>query len=458
MLPILATLLLSFTPAPVQGSEAQGADEPFVQDGAVQGGESQDPMGIDPRFLDPVQTGHEDEGSGVPIGVLTRGGVQAPRQPVRGSRSSVSRTARYEPRSEHASRPGSLDSIQTPVRGLVAVRGQEENVLIGVGLVVGLAGTGDSGEAAKILQQNALRTQNLNLDLQALSTKNMAVVLAEATLSAGLKPGRAIDVRVSSIGDAKSLVGGVLLLTELTDMTGATVYATASGPLTVGGFSAQGDSATATRNHVTVGVLPGGGKVEREIPTRVVSETGTIYLDVKPGQDSFGNVVRINDAVNLLYPGVARTMADGKSIRIEVPLDLPEEAHIAFLDTILAREVISESVARVILNERTGVIVMGGDVRLRPGVITKGNLTVTVAETPEVSQPGGLSGGETQVVDRTQLGVEEENNGLVLVPGAATLQEVVDVLNVLGASPRDLITILSSMSEAGMLVAEIRRI
>ena len=169
-------------------------------------------------------------------------------------------------------------------------------------------------------------------------------------------------------------------------------------------------------------------------------------------------MVRINEAINQLYPGVSRTMPDGKSLRVEVPFDLPEDAHIAFLDTILSREVLSETAARVILNERTGVIVMGGDVRIRPGVITMGSLTVTVAETPEVSQPGPGSRGETEVVDRTDLGVEEEDNGLFIVPGAATLQEVVDVLNVLGASPRDLITILTSMSEAGMLVADIRRI
>ena len=338
------------------------------------------------------------------------------------------------------------------------MRGQEDNVVIGVGLVVGLGGTGDSSEAAKILQQNVLRTQNLNLDLQSLSSKNMAVVLVEALLPAGIKPGRAVDVRVSSIGDAKSLQGGVLLLTELTDMTGTVVYATASGPLMVGGFSVEGDAASATRNHVTVGELPGGGKVEREVPTRVVSETGSIYLDARPGQDTFGNVVRITEAINSLYPRVAATMPDGKSIRVEVPVDLPENAHIAFLDTLLAREIVSENLARVIVNERTGVVVMGGDVRLRPGVITKGNLTVTVAETAEASQPGPLSDGQTQVLPRSDLSVEEENEPLVLVPGAATLEEVVDVLNVMGATPRDLITILTAMSDAGMLVAEVRRL
>ncbi len=389
-----------------------------------------------------------------PAVLLEHGGITAPDQPSRRSSSKVEVAPRFVPQPAGTS----ARAITTPIRGLVAVRGQEDNVLIGVGLVVGLAGTGDSGEAAKILQQNVLRTQNLNLDLQSLTTKNMAVVLIEGVLPAGIKPGRSVDVRVSSIGDAKSLQGGVLLFSELTDMTGSVVYATASGPVLVGGYSAEGESSTATKNHVTVGVLPGGGKVEREVPTSVVSETGCIYLDAKPGQDSFGNVVRITEAINALYPRVADTLPDGKSVRVRVPADLPAETHIAFLDTILTREIVSENLARVIINERTGVVVMGGDVRLRPGVITKGNLTVTVAETTEASQPGPFSNGETKLLPRTDLDIAEENNALVFIPGAATLQEVVDVLNVLGATPRDLITLLTSMSDAGMLVADVRRL
>jgi flagellar P-ring protein precursor FlgI len=389
-----------------------------------------------------------------PVALVQRGGITAPEQPSRSSSSSVD----IGPRSTPEAASASVQPITTPIRGLVAVRGQEDNVVIGVGLVIGLSGTGDSGEAAKILQQNVLRTQNINLDLQSLTTKNMAVVLVEGVLPAGIKPGRAVDVRVSSIGDAKSLQGGVLLLAELTDMTGSIVYATASGPVMVGGFSAEGEAASATKNHVTVGLLPGGGKVEREVPTNVVSETGCIYLDAKPGQDSFGNVVRITEAINALYPRVADTLPDGKSVRVRVPADLPGDAHIAFLDTILSREIVSENLARVIINERSGVVVMGGDVRLRPGVITKGNLTVTVAEATEASQPGPFSNGETKLLPRTDLNVAEENNGLVLIPGAATLQEVVDVLNVIGATPRDLITLLTSMSDAGMLVAEVRRL
>lgn len=381
------------------------------------------------------------------------GGIEAPTQPTGRSSSSVTRTRRFSP----VSAGSRLTATRTPVSSLVGVRGMEENHVMGIGLVTGLAGTGDSAAAAKQLLQNMLLTRTINIDLQGLSSKNIAVVLVEADLPSGLKPGLPIDVRISTIGDASSLLGGILAPTELTDMMGRDVYVTASGPVTVGGFTAGGESATASKNHVTVGTLPGGGKVEREVMTSIVSEHGFLYLDMKAAHSSFGNAVNIASAVNELFPGLAETTGDGRSVKIQTPADLPASAHAQFVASILRQEILSENVARVVINERSGVIVMGGDVRLQPGVITHGNLTVTIAENPEVSQPGPLSNGTTQEVDRTTLNVEEEDNALVLVPGAVTLQEVVDVLNVLGTTPRDMITILQAMSQAGTLLAKIKR-
>jgi len=394
----------------------------------------------------------EDSGPGIRL--LNGGGIEAPTQPGGSSSAAVRKSRRFAPA---AARAGGLTATRTPVSSLVAVRGMEENTVMGIGLVHGLAGTGDSGAAAKKLLQNLLLTRNINLDVQELNSKNIAVVAVEAELPAGIKPGRRIDVRVSTIGDAESLLGGNLVMTELTDVTGRYVYATASGPITVGGFSASGDGASATRNHVTVGTLPNGGKVEREVPTTIVSEHGFVYLDSKVAHDTFGNTVAIAEAVNNLYPGAAEPSADGKSIRVRVPGDLQSSEHAAFVESILRQEVLSHNIARVIINERSGVIVMGGDVRLQPGVISYGNLTVTIAETPEASQPGPLSGGTTEKLARTNLTVDEENNALVLAPGAVTLQEVVDVLNVLGTTPRDMITILQAMSQGGTLLADIRR-
>ncbi len=388
-----------------------------------------------------------------PTPLITGGGVQAPTQPAGKSSSTFRVTERRTPKSLG----GNFGRIKTPVHSLVAVRGQEDNMVTGIGLVTGLAGTGDSGDLAKILLRNMLQTQNMSVDLQALASKNIAVVRVEAQLSAGVKPGRRVNVRVSTIGDAKSLEGGTLTPVELTDITGQVVFATASGPLTVGGFSAEGAGASAKKNHVTVGVLPSGGKVERLVPTQIVSEHGFIYLDAKVGQDTLGNMVRAGEAINAMYPGVATILPDGKTIRVAVPADLPETAHIAYIDYILRQEVETDNLSRVIINERSGVIVMGGDVRLRPGAVALGGLTVTIAETQQASQPGPLSAGSTEVLDRTDLNVEESDAALVAIPAAVTLQEVVEVLNVLGASPRDLISILTAMSEGGLLVAEIHR-
>lgn len=389
-----------------------------------------------------------------PVDVRVKtGGIEAPRQPERASSSTITKSPRTEPRGPSRE----TTKLVLPIGSIAGVRGQEENTVMGIGLVTGLAGTGDSIEAAKQLLANLLLTRNIKVDLQQISSKNVAIVQVEAVLPAGIKPGQKVDVTVSAIGDSTSLQGGSLTLSELTDITGRFVYATASGPVTVGGFSVEGQGASAKKNHTTVGTLPQGGKCEREVPTRLASEHGFVYLDMKLGQESLANVVRVVESVNALFPKAAEALPDGRSIKIKVPDDLPDAQHAAYVSSILSREIETEDLARVIVNERTGVVVMGGNVRLRPGAIAQGSITVTIAETPEVSQPGPLSNGTTQKVPRTDLAVNEENQALVLVPGAATLSEVVDVLNVLGTTPRDLISILQAMQQGGMLVADIRR-
>jgi flagellar P-ring protein precursor FlgI len=284
----------------------------------------------------------------------------------------------------------------------------------------------------------------------------VAIVSIETSLLPGIQPGRKLDVRVSTLGDAKSLQGGVLLFSELRDVNGV-VWATAGGPVDVGGFVAQGASATVSKNQVTVGIIPGGGKVERALPSEIVSEHGVIYLDMRAAQASFSNIVRICDAVNGIFPAAAEAATDGRTVKVRVPGDLPKSAHIAYLEAILRLEVEPSVQPYVVVNERTGAIVMGEGVRLRPGAVALGGLTVTIAESPETSQPGPLSGGGTQTNERTDINVEESNNGLIEVPGAVSLNEVVEVLNVLGTTPRDLIQILEAMHQAGLLLAEVRR-
>ncbi|MEW6073610.1 MAG: flagellar basal body P-ring protein FlgI [Planctomycetota bacterium] len=385
-----------------------------------------------------------------PVTLYPVGGVEAPAQPSRASRSAVRRAPRVAP----ATGRGTDGRVLVRVGDMVVVRGQEENVVQGIGLVTGLSGTGDGGNAARLAILNMLKTQNLNLSLQDVSSANVAMVLVQASLEPGIKPGRAIDVRVSSINDCESLVGGVLLQTQLTTMDGQTVYATATGPVTTGAFSAEGEGASAVRNHLTVGTIPLGGKVERPVPAPLLSDHGFLYLDMRAMKGSFANATRVADVINEIYPAAA-VPQDAMTVAVRIPDDLPESEVVPYLSSILARELEPVPFARVVINERTGVIVMGEGVRITRGAITKGNLTVTVAETPEASQPGPLSEGTTEVLPRTNVLVEEEDRALTIVNGAVSLQEVVEVLNVLGVSPRDMIQILQSMAQQGMLHAEI---
>ena len=390
---------------------------------------------------------------GEPEVKLLTGGVEAPRQPETVSRSAYGAGT---PTLARVPKDVGVD-FRSRIDRLVGVRGLEENNISGIGLVVGLAGTGDSIDAAKKLLQNLLLTRNLFVDVQELASKNIAVVEVAAQLPAGLKPGRKLDVTVSTIGDAVSLVGGVLLFTELTDATGRTVYATASGPVTVGGFQASGQAGSATRNHTTVGTLPGGGKVEREVETSIISENGLVHFDLLVERDGLANAVRIAESVNEVFPGSAFALPDGRSVEVQVPMDLPERDLVAFVHGLLSREVVVDVTPRVVVNERTGTIVLGGNVRLRSGAIAHGSITVTIAESPVTSQPGPFSAGQTVVTPRTELDVQEEAGRIVMIPAAVTLRDVVEVLDVLGATPRELVSILEAMAQGGLLEAEIRR-
>ena len=393
-------------------------------------------------------------GSQDPVPVFTTGSIEAPVQPT--GRSSA--TMEVLPRTIRKGLKGNFGRVKARVGSLIGVRGREENVISGTGLVVGLAGTGDSGLLATQMLSNLLLTGNLKLDPNQLEPENLAAVHIEAILPAGMEPGQRIDARVSAIGGATSLQGGILIEAELFDIAGERAYATVSGPITLGGYTVSADAASATKNHTTVGTLPAAAVIQREVPTSVVSEHGYIYLDSRHSYGNLGNMVRIAEAVNRLYPGVAQVLPDGRSVRVTVPQDLPESQYVAYLDTLLRQEVETETYPRVSINERTGTIVMTGDVRLQPGTVTLSNLWVTIAETEETSQPGAFSGGETTTLPRSALNVAEENNPLVAVPAATSLEEVVEVLNTLGATPRDLITILVQMHQEEMLVAEIRRL
>jgi flagellar P-ring protein precursor FlgI len=383
------------------------------------------------------------------------GGIEAPTQPQGVSTANYSRTARVRPISRTG---GNYEAkIASPLSSLFRVRGVQENEVNGIGIVMGLDATGDSGLLAPQLLANSLLASNINIDPKLLATSSIATVHVKGVIPHGAKPGSRMDVIVSTLGDAESLYGGNLLITELMDIEGNNVYATASGSLTVGGFFAAGSAASTTKNHVTVGTLASAGRVQMGIDASVVNEHGYIYLDAKNGQGSFGNTVRATDAINRLYPETAQVLPDGKSVRFKVMDGVPSESVVAYLDSAMQLEVETDNLARVVISERTGVIVMGGNVRLRPGVIQHGSIVVTIAETPEVSQPAGFSNGVTTEVPRTNLNVVEGDAPLVLMGGATSLEEVVEVLNVLGATPRDMIAIMESLVSGGLLVADLKR-
>lgn len=385
----------------------------------------------------------------VSVGLVPTGTIEAPAQPAGVSSATVVTT----PRVDNGPRVQSLRKVLVRVSDVMRVRGEELNTIGGLGLVIGLNGTGDSGGVAKSALRNLMMNVNTQVTEEALQSKNLAVVWVEASMPSGLKPGTQLDLKVSALGDAKSLNGGNLVFTELIGMDGA-VYATGSGSVSVGGYSFEAEGASAVSNHPTVGMVPRGCKVEVGVPSSFVTDHGYIYLDAQFRKGSYGNSERVTASVNELYPGVATAM-DDVTVRVRVPADIPEEDHVRFLATLLSREIEAEAFARVVVNERTGVIVIGEGVRLGSGAVTQGGLTVTVAETPEASQPGPLSGGQTEVLPRSSLVIGEENRALSLIRGAANLNEVVEVLNVLGVSSRDMIQLLQAMSQSGMLHAEI---
>ena len=342
----------------------------------------------------------------------------------------------------------------TRILELCEVRGVRPNQLVGYGLVVGLANTGDSGQARFTLQSTAamLRRLGATIDPAMIQTRNAAAVMVTATLAPGAHPGTPLDVTVSSLGNARSLAGGTLLQTPLLGGD-QQVYAVAQGPLLVGGFGASGSSgSSAQRNFLTVGRVPEGGIVERRVPGPGLPTEGPITLTLR--DPSFITARRIQDAiVASLGEGSARAL-DGATVEVTVPESLATD-RVGMLASVQALEVQAESRARVVVDERTGTVVIGAAVRLHEVAIAQGGLTVQVSEAPAVSQPGPLSGGTTAVVPQSTVTATADGGALHRLGQSASLQEVVDALNALGAGPRDLITILQALRTAGALDAEI---
>lgn len=339
------------------------------------------------------------------------------------------------------------------VRDLAMIAGARDNQLVGFGLVVGLAGDGDKDPVyTKQTIANMLQRYGINVPPTTLSAKNVAVVMVTADIPAFAKPGTRLDVQVASMGDAKSLQGGVLLQTPLLGADNR-VYAVAQGPVAVGGFTGgQGGAggATVTKNHPTVATIIGGALVEREIPTEIVRDNSIELLLREP---DFTTASRIASAINLLFTNIADAV-DATSVRVMLPE--PWRARpVDFIAQLEAIEVQPDTPARIIINERTGTIVATSRIRIAHCAVSHGNITINVSSTLSVSQPNPLGAGVTVVTPRTTTEVTENKAGLVALPELPTVEQVASALNSLGVTPRDIMAIFQALKQAGALQAEL---
>lgn len=347
---------------------------------------------------------------------------------------------------------------QVRIKDITQVAGEHPNQLVGYGLVTGLAGTGGTNDTTKRAALNILQRLGLRADPSLREriqqsrdkTDNLSVVIVNATLPPHAKPGQSIDVLVSAFDDAESLNGGVLISTELTGVDGE-VYAIASGPVSINGGNFGGDAAQVVKNHPTSGRIANGAVIEQEVPTTIFSNgTFRLLLRIPEYETSRRIAAAINDAV----PGAAYVL-DAATVVVAHP---PEHQMppLEFLSRCQQLMVAPDVTARVVINERTGTIVIGERVRLSRVAITHGNLIVTTVESPQVSQPAPFSEGQTAIVPRTDVGVTEERSVVNVMDQTSTVGDLAASLNALGVSPRDLSSIFQALKESGALHAELQ--
>ena len=342
------------------------------------------------------------------------------------------------------------------VKDLIEVQGIRDNMLVGYGLVVGLNGTGDSLKNAPFTQQSIqtmLERLGVNTRGQVMQTKNVAAVMVTASLPAFAAPGTRIDVSVSAMGDAKNLQGGTLLVTPLFGADGQT-YALGQGPVAIGGFSAGGDAGSVTRGVPTAGRISNGAIVEKDTGFQLA---GLTSLKLSLHNPDLTTASRIAKAVNAYLGGGNAKATDPSNVELTVPANYPGGV-MALLTDIEQVKVDPDQPAKVIIDENSGVIVMGADVRISTVAIAQGNLTIKVTETPQVSQPSPFSQtGDTAVVPRTNIQIDDsKGNKMTVLHDGVSLQHVVDGLNALGVGPRDVISILQAIKAAGALQADIQ--
>jgi len=340
------------------------------------------------------------------------------------------------------------------IKDMATLAGVRINQLIGYGLVVGLDGTGD--KSGLTFTEQSFRNMLVQLGINIppgtkLDSKNVAAVIVTANLSPFVKPGQMIDVTVSSIGSAKSLRGGTLLMTPLKGID-RKVYALAQGNLVVGGFGASGkDGSRITVNVPSVGRIPNGATVEQMVPSPYTQTADLIFNLKRP---DFTTAKRMVEAINhTVGPNTAMSL-DAASVRVGAPKNLSQRvSYVSLLENIEVKP--GKAAAKIIVNSRTGTIVIGQHVSVSPAAITHGSLTVTISENPTVSQPNSFAAGETVTTDQSSVNVEQENNRAFLFSPGNSLRDIVQAVNAVGAAPGDLVAILEALKQVGALNAEL---
>ncbi|HEX7634721.1 MAG TPA: flagellar basal body P-ring protein FlgI [Noviherbaspirillum sp.] len=340
------------------------------------------------------------------------------------------------------------------IKDLASIQGVRQNQLIGYGLVVGLDGSGDQTTQTPFTVQSVVSMlQNLGVNLPAgvsLQLKNVAAVVVTASLPPFAQPGQTLDVTVSSMGNAKSLRGGTLLMTPLKGADGQ-VYGIAQGSVVVGGVGASANGSKAQINHLSVGRISAGATVERAVPTSL-GQGEAVYLELN--DSDFSTASRVVDAINKRFGANTASAQDGRVIRVHAPLG--SDDRVSFLGELESMSVTpAQMAAKVILNARTGSVVMNQAVTLDSCAVSHGNLQVVINTEPVISQPSALSGGQTVATQTSQIEIKKEPGQVLLLKGGTSLADVVKALNAIGATPQDLLAILQAMKAAGSLRAEL---
>ena len=340
------------------------------------------------------------------------------------------------------------------LKELISVEGVRDNQLLGYGLVVGLAGTGDRRQAVFPVQSlaNLLQRMGVTVPASAMTVKNTAAVMVTATLPPYAQPGAKMDVTVAAMGDAPNLQGGLLILTSLRGGNGE-VYAIAQGPVVTGGFATGRAGTSQTVNHPTVGRIPGGAMIERGAPSTVISNKVNLQLH----DADFTTAARVADTINKHFAKESNSIAKAQNSAL-VSVVVPESFNgrpIEFMAELENLGIDVDRPAKIVINERTGTIILGKEVHISPVAILHGNLSVEIQTIFNVSQPNALSSGTTEVVPDTRVGVKEEKVRKVLLKEGATVEELVRALTSIGSTARDVIAILQNLKAAGALEAEL---